>query len=183
VAFDKTPGSFPFPQRFATAPYLETVEHSLHNKNVLFMIHFDINLPSDPMNFRPNIIQTVIFIYYYFTCHVSLFSVTLIHCYIINSWNKTKPSLQYSIRVLLGEVIQCPIWVINVQLWKTGSYSFVLSHGFILGDLTLEVQNQNGSKHFTNVLWPSLPQIVAGFTTLFNTKTGTQRLKNTALYW
>jgi len=61
MVFYETPKSFPFSQHFATAPYAKTVECNLHNSNVPFRIHFDITLPSVPMNFRTNISKNLFF--------------------------------------------------------------------------------------------------------------------------
>lgn len=112
---------------------------------------------------EPILVRIYFLIYYYFTRYVPRFSMTPIHRYIISSRNKTKTSLRYSVHVLLREVIQCPIWIINFQLWKPASYTFVLSRHFILCDLTLERQNRSASKQFSSFLRQSLPQIFARF--------------------
>jgi len=83
MAYYVTPKSYPFSQQLATAPYLETVQYNLHNSNVRFRIHFDIIIPSVPINFRPNIGKNV------------LFNLLLFHMLHVPVRNDPNPLLHY----------------------------------------------------------------------------------------
>jgi hypothetical protein len=131
MAFCETPKLFSFSQQFATLPYLETVKCNLHNNNVPFRIHFDIVIPSVPMNFRPNISMNLLF-------HLLLFHMLRAqvqhdpNAFFTLSSHGTKQKLVYNIHFVCFSERSYRVW----YEWLTLNFgilrrTFLFCHGIL----------------------------------------------------